>query len=284
MDADASTGAGAPADESILPASPATERRPSLWRELPVLAVIALVLALLIKTFLVQAFYIPSGSMQNTLQPGDRVLVSKLTYRFRDIQRGDVVVFNGVDSFAPEVTVVQPTNPVRRALQWGASALGLPTVNETDFIKRVIGVPGDRVRCCDPQGRVTVNGQPLDEPYLYPGDVPSTTTFDVVVPAGKLWVMGDHRSDSKDSRSYLGDPGGGMVPESRVVGRAFAIVWPLNRATLLSIPATFLTPALAPPAGGPPLALFLVAVALVVAGLAVWWFLRASRHRAAAHE
>ncbi len=284
MDADAAPGAGAPADAPILPTSTAAPRRSSLWRELPILALIALALALLIKTFLVQAFYIPSGSMQNTLQPGDRVLVSKLTYRFRDIQRGDIVVFNGVDSFAPEVSVAEPSNPISRALQWTASALGLPTVNEKDFIKRVIGVPGDRVRCCDPRGRVTVNGQPLTEPYLYPGDAPSMQTFDVVVPAGKLWVMGDHRSDSKDSRSYLGDPGGGMVPESRVVGRAFAIVWPLSRATLLPIPATFLTPALAPDAGGPPMAPILIVVALIVMGLVVWWFLRSSKRRAVARE
>jgi signal peptidase I len=284
MDADAAPGAGAPADAPIPPPSATAPRRSSLWRELPILALIALALALLIKTFLVQAFYIPSGSMQNTLQPGDRVLVSKLTYRFRDIQRGDIVVFNGVDSFAPEVSVAEPSNPVSRALQWTASALGLPTVNEKDFIKRVIGVPGDRVRCCDPRGRVTVNGQPLNEPYLYPGDSPSMQTFDVVVPPGKLWVMGDHRSDSKDSRSYLGDPGGGMVPESRVVGRAFAIVWPLSRAALLPIPATFLTAGLAPDSGGPPMAPVLIVVALLVMGIVVWWFLRSSRRRAAARE
>ena len=284
MDADASPGAGSSADVPVEPDAKAHEHRSSLWRELPILAVIALGLALLIKTFLVQAFYIPSASMQDTLQPGDRVLVSKLTYRFRDIQRGDIVVFNGVDSFTPEVSVAEPANPVSRAVRWAATALGLPTVNEKDFIKRVIGLPGDRVRCCDSHGRVTVNGVPLDEPYLFPGDVPSLSTFDVLVPPDKLWVMGDHRSDSKDSRSYLGDPGGGMVPQSRVVGRAFAIVWPLSRATTLPIPQTFVTGPLAPPSGGLPWAPILIVVLLGGAALVVWWFLRPSRHRPAGRD
>ena len=282
MDADASPGTNAPVSTPVVLPEPAQEHRSSLLRELPVLAVIALVLALLIKTFLVQAFYIPSGSMQDTLQPGDRVLVSKLTYRFRDIQRGDIVVFNGVDSFTPEVTVAEPTNPISRGVQWVASALGLPTLSEKDFIKRVIGLPGDRVRCCDAKGRITVNGVPLTEPYLYPGDVPSQSAFDVVVPPGRLWVMGDHRSDSKDSRSYLGDPGGGMVPESRVVGRAFAIVWPLSRATLLSLPHTFVSGALAPATNGPPLAAAVIVIALLAGALVVWWFVRTNRRRARA--
>jgi signal peptidase I len=284
MDADTSPGAAASAEDVMTASTPDPARRSSLWRELPILALIALLLALLIKTFLVQAFYIPSESMQDTLQPGDRVLVSKLTYRFRDIQRGDIVVFNGVDSFAPEITVAQPTNPVGKAVQWVAGALGLPTVNEKDFIKRVIGIPGDRVRCCDAKGHILVNGQALEEPYLYPGDAPSLTTFDVVVPPGKLWVMGDHRSDSKDSRSYLGDPGGGFVPEDHVVGRAFAVVWPPSRFGLLPIPATFLTPGLDSSTGGLPMAPVLIVVALIVIGVAVWWYLRSSRRRASARE
>jgi signal peptidase I len=281
MDSDAAAGAAGVAPH---PAPPPAEpvRRSSMWRELPVLVVIALALAVLIKTFLVQAFYIPSQSMQDTLQPGDRVVVSKLTYRFRSIQRGDVIVFNGVDSFSPEVTVAEPTNPLSRGIRWAAAALGLPTPNETDFIKRVIGVPGDEVKCCDPQGRVTVNGHPLAEKdYLFPGDAPSLTNFDVIVPPGKLWVMGDHRSDSQDSRHYLGLPGGGFVPESHVVGRAFAIVWPLDRAGILSIPETFTSGPLAPADPGPPMGLFIALIAIVVAGLVVWWYLRRSRRRTA---
>ncbi len=212
----------------------------SLWRELPILVIIAVGLALLIKTFLVQAFYIPSGSMENTLRIGDRVLVNKVVYHLRSIHRGDIVVFNGLDSFSPEVTVTQPTNPVAKAAEWVAGLFGFAPPSEKDFIKRVIGVPGDRVACCDVQGRVTVNGVPLDEKsYLYPGDSPSDVPFDITVPEGRLWVMGDHRSASADSRSHLGDPGGGTVPANKVIGRAFVIIWPVGHAGILRVPATF---------------------------------------------
>jgi len=217
----------------------------SFWRELPILLVIAMALALLIKTFLVQAFYIPSGSMEDTLHVGDRVLVSKLSYRIGEPQRGDVVVFNGVDSWTPEVQLAEDTNPVARAAQWLAGTFGFATPNEKDFIKRVIGVPGDHVVCCDKQGRITVNGVPLDEDYLYPGDVPSQQEFDVTVPDGRLWVMGDHRSSSSDSRFHTGDPGGGTIPIDRVIGRAFVVVWPFADVSWLSRPATFDDPKLA---------------------------------------
>lgn len=220
----------------------AAERR-SAAREIPILAVVAIVLALLVKTFLLQAFSIPSGSMENTLLVGDRILVEKVGYRFGDISRGDVVVFDGADSFTPEVTVAEPQGPIGSALRWVGQALGLQA-DERDFVKRVIGVGGDRVQCCDASGRLTVNGVPLDEPYLYPGDVPSRDSFDVVVPAGKLWVMGDHRSISQDSRARLGAPGGGFVPEDRVIGRAFAVVWPFSRFEGLGRPESFDDPAL----------------------------------------
>src|SRR5437899_3670876 len=180
-------------------------KRGSFWPEFPVLIVLALLLAILIKTFLVQAFYIPSGSMENTLQVRDRVLVNKVVYHFRDIRRGEVVVFNGLDSFSPEVTVAEPTNPVGKGLRWLAGLLGFAPPGERDFIKRVIGLPGDHVQCCDAQGRIMVNGVPLDEPYLYPGNAPSTVSFGFTVPDGRLWVMGYHRALSPHSRSHLGE-------------------------------------------------------------------------------
>ena len=211
------------------------------WQELPILIVVALVVAFVVKTFLLQAFFIPSGSMENTLAIGDRVLVDKISYRFTDIERGDIVVFDASGVLAPEETVVaKPTNPVSKVVRGAASAVGLAPGGETDYIKRVIGLPGDRVACCDDQGRLTVNGVALDEQsYLYPGNPPSTVKFDVVVPQDRLWVMGDHRSASADSRSRIGAPGGGFVPVDRVVGRAFGVTWPFKDAKLLRVPATF---------------------------------------------
>ncbi|MCA0332209.1 MAG: signal peptidase I [Actinobacteria bacterium] len=212
----------------------------SFWKELPILLLVAFGLAFLIKTFVVQAFYIPSGSMEQTLQVGDRVLVNKVVYHLRPIERGDIVVFNGVDSFTPEVTIVEPDSPVAKVVNWFGRTFGFAPPDERDFVKRVIGVGGDRVACCDAQGRITVNGIPLDEQdYLFPGNVPSQDSFDVVVPEGKLWVMGDHRAASSDSRAHMGDPGGGFVPEDRVIGRAFAVLWPFSDAQFLEIPPGF---------------------------------------------
>jgi signal peptidase I len=171
--------------------------------------------------------------------------VSKVVYRTRDIQRGDVVVFNGVDSFTPEVQITPPSDPVGKVVDWFGRTFGFAPPDERDFVKRVIGVAGDHVVCCDATGHVTVNGVALQETsYLFPGNHPSDQPFDVTVPDGKLWVMGDHRAASSDSRAHLGDPGGGFVPTDRVIGRAFAVVWPASHAQVLSIPDTFAQPAL----------------------------------------
>jgi signal peptidase I len=248
---DGAGAAGAP--EGGKPGRPATRRgrrKRSFWREFPVLVVIALLLAVVIKTYAIQAFFIPSGSMENTLEINDRVLVNKLVYDVRGIHRGDIVVFNGDGSWDPG-TAPRNTNFVVKFGQGFASMFGFGHPGDI-LIKRVIGLPGDKVACCDAQGRVTVNGVPLTEQsYLYPGDSPSEVRFNIVVPPGRLWVMGDHRLISDDSRNHLGEPGGGTIPENAVIGRAFVIIWPPSRWRILPIPATFQKPELnaaAPPA------------------------------------
>ncbi len=218
------------------------------WWDIPVTIAIALGVVLLITTFLVKPFSIPSGSMENTLQIGDRVLVNRAVYRIRDIERGDVVVFDGSGRFVP-AQVIPDRDPITGALVWVGQSFGLVTPDSTDFIKRVIGVGGDRVTCCDADGRITVNGVPLQEDYLYPGDAPSLQPFDVEVPEGMLWVMGDHRSASADSRSHLGSPGGGFIPEDAVVGRAMNVVWPLSRLSSIPLPDYGDIPSAMQPAG-----------------------------------
>jgi signal peptidase I len=259
QDEAAESGEAGEGAESERPA----KRQRSFWRELPVLIVVALALTVVIKIFAVQAFFIPSSSMENTLEIGDRVLVNKVVYHLRDIHRGDIVVFNGLDSWDPTVPQTAPSNPIRRFFDWIGSAFGV-TAGEKDYVKRVIGLPGDRVACCDAQGRVTVNGVPLNETsYLYPGNSPSQIQFNTTVPRGELWVMGDHRAVSYDSREHRNDPGGGSIPEDKVIGRAFVIVWPLSRFGVLPIPATFEQKALAYAVPTAPL-LFGVAGALPV--------------------
>ncbi|MFF7239669.1 signal peptidase I [Streptomyces collinus] len=210
-------------DRSSLPGTPGSEGRsrfalaaraadrlPGGRISLTLLACLGFLL--LLNAFVVQPFQIPSGSMEQGLRIGDRVLVNKLAYRFgAQPRRGDVVVFDGTGYFG-----------------------------DADYIKRVVGVGGDHVVCCDTKGRVEVNGRPVDETaFLYPGDTPSTVPFDVVVPAGRLFLLGDHRGDSSDSRDHLGSPGGGMVPVGDVIGRADWIVWPYDRLTRLHRPSAY---------------------------------------------
>jgi signal peptidase I len=215
----------------------AKHRKRSFWRDLVVIVVAALALTILLKAFVVQVFSIPSGSMENTLLPGDRILVSKIVYRFRPIDRGDIVVFSGAGSWDP--VAPSPSNPLARIWDDAVSLVGIAGP-QTDYVKRVIGIPGDHVVCCNAAGQVTVNGVPLSESsYIFPGAAPSEMRFNITVPAGRLWVMGDDRGDSDDSRYRLADPGNGTIPESAVVGRAFLIIWPFSRVSDLPIPDTF---------------------------------------------
>jgi signal peptidase I len=210
----------------------------SLVREVVLVLVIALGLSLVIKTFVVQAFFIPSPSMEATLIRGDRVLVAKQHFGPFKLQRGDVVVFQDPDHWLePEATV--PEGAVRGAIKSGLTAVGLlPADSDEHLIKRVIGMPGDKVVCCDAKDRLTVNGVALNEPYIYGDDKPSEIKFSVTVPAGSIWVMGDHRSVSQDSRYHQDEPGDGTVATKYVVGRAFVKVWPLSRIGWLHIPTS----------------------------------------------
>ncbi|MCI3933355.1 signal peptidase I [Streptomyces sp. AN091965] len=258
---------GAAGAEPPKPPEPAKgKKHKSFWKELPLLIGIALVLALIIKTFLVQAFSIPSDSMQNTLQQGDRVLVDKLTPWFgSEPERGEVVVFKDPGHWLDGEPTPDP-NAVQRVLGW----IGLmPSADEKDLIKRVIGVGGDTVECKG-TGPLKVNGKALNEPYVYPGNTPCTDDdqggqFKITVPKGKIWVMGDHRQNSLDSRYHQNQPGGGAVPVDNVVGRAFVIAWPPTRWGTLPVPDTFDQPGISQAMSAAPAALGLAgAVPLVL--------------------
>ncbi|MFF2330487.1 MULTISPECIES: signal peptidase I [unclassified Streptomyces] len=217
-------------------------RRRSTIREIPLLIVVALLIALVLKTFLVQAFVIPSGSMEQTIRIGDRVLVDKLTPWFgSEPRRGDVVVFKDPGGWLQrENTGTKESPVVVKQVKEALTFVGLlPSDDEQDLIKRVIAIGGDTVKCCDKDGRITVNGVPLDEPYLHPGNPPSLIKFEVKVPAGRIFVMGDHRSNSADSRYHLDEPEHGTVSEDEVVGRAVVIAWPFSHWRKLEERATF---------------------------------------------
>jgi signal peptidase I len=262
-----------PDDES--PAAGGQRAGSPFWRELPFLVIVALVLAVLIKTFLVQAFYIPSASMENTLQGGnpacdcgsspghpyDRVLVNKLVYDFRSPHRGEIVVFKGPPRWPNESEFTTPSNPVSRLFHDIGSVIGLAPSSGSDFIKRVIGIGGDTVSCKNDV--LSVNGRPLHETYLYPHSHPcSGDGFEgktVHVPPGQVFVMGDHRDDSEDSRVN------GSVPVSDVIGRAFVVIWPASDWKTLPIPSSFASAGLAVASSGDVLLLIAIAVIIVIA-------------------
>jgi signal peptidase I len=198
------------------------KRRGSFWRELPILLGVAILVAVLVRAFVLQTFYIPSPSMEHTLNVLDRVLVNKLVYDFRDPHRGEIIVFKA------------PT-------EWQSGTEG------EDFIKRIIGVPGDHVVCCDAQRRLMINGHSIDEPYIYHDadgtqDAAADKDFDITVPKDRLWVMGDHRSASGDSLEHWEETGEidkSTITEDSIVGRAFTVFWPVGRATWLTVPSGF---------------------------------------------
>jgi signal peptidase I len=262
-------------------------RRWSAWQELPILIVVALAIALVIKSFVVQPFFIPSSSMENTLLIGDKVLVNKLVYDVRGVQRGDIIVFNGTGSWNPPAPATKPSSdPIVRAYDVTlrplfssiAGLFGTPADTGTDYVKRVIGLPGDHVACCNAQGLMTVNGVPLHESsYLYPGSAPSEIHFSVTVPKGRLWVMGDNRAVSDDSRMrpYKSGRQRPTISENEVIGRAFVIVWPPSRWRTLPIPATFDQPALVKAAAAA--APYTPLVAGVAAAVPLTWLQRRTR-------
>ena len=207
-----------------------------LWQETLLLLVIALGLAIVIKAFFVQAFYIPSPSMEPQFVKNDRILVQKISYwGGGDPKRGDIIVFKDPGGWLRAQDTQGPKSGVKKVME----TIGLYPAGG-HLVKRVIGVGGDHVVCCDTQGRVTVNGRALDEKSYLPKDTaPSLTKFDKTVPKGYLWMMGDNRSDSSDSREHMGQPGGGYVSDDLVVGKVFALVWPAGRAELIHRPSTF---------------------------------------------
>ena len=209
-------------------------RKGSLLKEFPILVVVALIVSLLIKTFLVQFFYIPSGSMENTLQIKDRVAVNKIPFISRSIHRGDIVVFRDPANWLSEPFASESPIIIEK-IREGLVAVGiLPNPTKQFLVKRVIGIGGDRVICCSKSKKLTVNGKESIEPYIFEGNDPSDMNFDVTVPVGKIWVMGDHRGASADSRYHQDDINKGMVPLNRLTGRVVAVIWPFKNLKIIS--------------------------------------------------
>lgn len=209
-------------------------RSGSTLKELPLLLVSALILSMIVKTFFVQFFYIPSGSMENTLLVNDRVGVNKFGALFSEIKRGEVVVFRDPAEWLSGPII--EGEGLRKTIKDALVFVGvLPDPAKQYLIKRVIGVGGDRVICCNAEGQIEVNGVAVNEPYIYPGDKPSDSDFDVRVPDGFIWVLGDHRGASADSRFHTDDPNKGMVPLDKVTGRALFVIWPFSSLKILDV-------------------------------------------------
>ncbi len=196
---------------------------------------VAVIVSVIIKTFLLQAFYVPSGSMETTLNSGDRIFVNRLASDPQDIERGDIIVFFDPNDWLGGAATANPdTSRVRKGVSKALETVGvLPASSGDHLVKRVIGKGGDTVACCTADGLLTINGVAITETYLDAGTAPSQIPFEVQVPAGQLWVMGDNRGNSRDSRQHHLEEGNGFVPESRVVGRAWAVFYPLSQAHLL---------------------------------------------------
>ena len=203
-------------------------RKGSLLRELPILVIVALAVSIVIKTFLVQFFFIPSGSMENTLQVNDRVAVNKLPFIGKSINRGDVVVFRDPDNWLPEPYTGDENKYLAKVKEAFVAVGVLPNPTKQFLVKRVIGVAGDKVECCSKNKKLMINGVEIDEPYIFAGNAASDTDFNVTVPEGKIWVMGDHRGASADSRFHQDDINNGMVPTFRITGKVVGIIWPIK--------------------------------------------------------
>lgn len=242
-------------DDTHAQENPKKEKKQrSFWRELPILILVALVLSFLLQTFIARVYLIPSESMEPTLHgcpgcTGDRIVVEKIGYHFGDPKPGDVVVFLGPDSWSGEYKSIRSDNTIKRGIQNVGSVFGLVPPDDNDLVKRVIATGGQKVECCDDQGRVLVDGKPLDEPYIvndFPF-LPGSQTCDtpvksgrcfgpVTVPEGNLWMMGDNRNNSADSRYHVGDERQGTIPIDNVIGKARLIVLPPGRMGTISSP------------------------------------------------